>query len=103
MWFRACGVEGLKWSRAVAGTLGFLRIAQGRRCVADQPLQGGRSLALCRLPVFANPGGQEFAVAKEDIKERVPSKYTLMPDQFRNTITQKDFDALLKFLLATKV
>ena len=52
--------------------------------------------------VFANPGGQEFAVAKEDIKERVPSKYTLMPDQFRNTITQKDFDALLKFLLATK-
>lgn len=52
--------------------------------------------------VFANPGGQEFSVAKDDIKERVPSKYTLMPDQFRNTIAKKDFDALLKFLLATK-
>lgn len=52
--------------------------------------------------VFANPGGQEFSVAKADIKERVPSKYTLMPDQFRNTIAPKDFDALLKFLLATK-
>jgi putative heme-binding domain-containing protein len=52
--------------------------------------------------VFANPGGQEFSVAKEDIKERVPSKYTLMPDQFRNTIEKRDFDALLKFLLATK-
>jgi putative heme-binding domain-containing protein len=54
------------------------------------------------LLVFANPGGQEFSVAKADIKERVPSKYTLMPDQFRNTIAPKDFDALLKFLLATK-
>lgn len=52
--------------------------------------------------VFANPGGQEFSVAKAEIKERVPSKYTLMPDQFRNTIAPKDFDALLKFLLATK-
>jgi len=52
--------------------------------------------------VFANPGGQEFSVAKADIKDRVASKYTLMPDQFRNTIAPKDFDALLKFLLATK-
>ncbi len=54
------------------------------------------------LLVFANPGGQEFSVAKADIKDRVASKYTLMPDQFRNTIIKKDFDALLKFLLATK-
>ncbi|RZM29235.1 MAG: c-type cytochrome [Pedobacter sp.] len=52
--------------------------------------------------VFANPGGEEFSVPKADIKERVASKYTLMPDQFRNTITKKDFDALMKFLLATK-
>ncbi|MHA4896506.1 PVC-type heme-binding CxxCH protein [Pedobacter sp. PWIIR3] len=52
--------------------------------------------------VFANPGGSEFTVAKADIKERAPAKYTLMPDEFRNTITKKDFDALLKFLLATK-
>lgn len=52
--------------------------------------------------VFANPGGEEFSVLKADIKERVASKYTLMPDQFRNTITKKDFDALMKFLLATK-
>ncbi|RZM08505.1 MAG: c-type cytochrome, partial [Pedobacter sp.] len=52
--------------------------------------------------IFANPGGVEFSVAKNDIKERVASKYTLMPDQFRNTISKKDFDALMKFLLATK-
>ncbi|HKG06381.1 MAG TPA: c-type cytochrome, partial [Pedobacter sp.] len=52
--------------------------------------------------VFANPGGEEFSVSKAEIKDRIPSKYTLMPDQFRNTIAKKDFDALLKFLLATK-
>jgi putative heme-binding domain-containing protein len=52
--------------------------------------------------VFANIGGQEFSVAKSDIKNQVASKYTLMPDHFRNTITKTDFDALLKFLLSTK-
>lgn len=52
--------------------------------------------------VFANPGGSEFTVAKADIKDRVPSRYTLMPDEFRNLLSKKDFDALLKFLLATK-
>lgn len=52
--------------------------------------------------VFANVSGQEFTIAKADIKDKVSSKYTLMPDQFRNTIPKKDFDALLKFLLNTK-
>ncbi len=52
--------------------------------------------------IFANPGGEEFSVSKADIKDKIPSKYTLMPDQFRNTIAKKDFDALLKFLLHTK-
>lgn len=52
--------------------------------------------------VFANPSGQEFSVAKNDIKEYKASKYTLMPDQFRNTIPEKDFYALLGFLLKTK-
>nr|WP_052308776.1 HEAT repeat domain-containing protein [Runella slithyformis] len=52
--------------------------------------------------VFANPSGQEFTVAKNDIKEYKASKYTLMPDQFRNTIPEKEFYALLGFLLKTK-
>lgn len=52
--------------------------------------------------VFANPGGQEFSLAKNEIKERKASKYTLMPDQFGKTIAKKDFDALLKFLLSVK-
>ncbi len=54
------------------------------------------------LLVFADFGGQEFTVPKSEIKEKTPSKYTLMPDHFRNTIAKKDFDALLKYLLSIK-
>ncbi|MBO9570988.1 MAG: HEAT repeat domain-containing protein [Chitinophagaceae bacterium] len=54
------------------------------------------------VEVFADFSGQEFSVPKADIKEKVASKYTLMPDNFRNTIAKKDFDALLKFLLSQK-
>ncbi|MHB1179366.1 MAG: PVC-type heme-binding CxxCH protein [Daejeonella sp.] len=52
--------------------------------------------------VFANPGGQEFSVPKNEIKERKASQYTLMPDHFSKTIAKKDFDALLKYLLSVK-
>lgn len=52
--------------------------------------------------VFANVSGQEFSVPKNQIAERKPSKYTLMPDQFRNSITPEDFNALIAFLLAQK-
>ncbi len=49
--------------------------------------------------IFANPGGQEFSISKNDIKQQVASKYTLMPDHFNKTIPKHEFDALLKFLL----
>ncbi|MBC7920630.1 MAG: HEAT repeat domain-containing protein [Ferruginibacter sp.] len=52
--------------------------------------------------VFANPGGQEFTVPKNQIKQRTVSKYTLMPDHFGKTIAKTDFDALLKYLLSVK-
>lgn len=52
--------------------------------------------------VFANNGGQEFSVAKNEIQERKASKYTLMPDYFSTTIAKKDFDALVKYLLTIK-
>jgi len=55
-----------------------------------------------KVQVFANFAGQEFTVPKTDIREQVASKYTLMPDNFRNTIAKKDFDALLKYLLSIK-
>lgn len=52
--------------------------------------------------VLANPAGKEFSVAKEDIQEKVASKYTLMPDHFSTTISKDDFDALMVFLLNTR-
>ncbi|MCF2503425.1 c-type cytochrome [Dyadobacter sp. CY107] len=52
--------------------------------------------------VFADLTGQEFAVAKNEMKEYRASKYTLMPDQFRNIIPEKDFYALLDYLLSVK-
>ncbi|TLV00724.1 PVC-type heme-binding CxxCH protein [Dyadobacter luticola] len=52
--------------------------------------------------VFADLTGQEFSVVKNDMKEYRASKYTLMPDQFRNIIPEKDFYALLDYLLGVK-
>jgi putative heme-binding domain-containing protein len=55
-----------------------------------------------KVLVFADFTGQEFIVPEDQIKEKVESKYTLMPDSFRNTIAKKDFDALIKYLLTIK-
>lgn len=52
--------------------------------------------------VFADAGGQEFSVSKQDILERKASKYSLMPDQFRNTIPVNEFNALISYLLSQK-
>lgn len=52
--------------------------------------------------VFADLTGKEFSVGQHEIKEKKVSKYTLMPDQFRKTITEQDFYALLNFLISTK-
>jgi putative heme-binding domain-containing protein len=54
------------------------------------------------LEVYANNAGQEFTVSKTDIKEKKASQYTLMPDNFGETISEEDFDALLGFLLTQK-
>ena len=52
--------------------------------------------------VFADITGREFSVAKKDIAEQTPSKLTLMPDNFKETLSQKDFNALVHFLLNPK-
>lgn len=52
--------------------------------------------------VFANAAGQEFAVSKQDVVERKASKYSLMPDQFRNTIPVDEFNSLISYLLSQK-
>ena len=52
--------------------------------------------------VLANQAGEEFTVSRLDIKEMVPSKYTLMPDNFHTTLSKEEFDGLLVYLLNIK-
>lgn len=52
--------------------------------------------------VLANQTGEEFTVSRLDIKEMVPSKYTLMPDDFHTTLSKEEFDGLLVYLLNIK-
>jgi putative heme-binding domain-containing protein len=55
-----------------------------------------------QLEVYANASGQEFSVAKKDIKEKKASQFTLMPDSFGETISEEDFDDLIGYLLSQK-
>ncbi len=49
--------------------------------------------------IFADVTGKEFSVPKANIAEQKASKYTLMPDHFGNVLSQKEFNALVKYLL----
>lgn len=53
--------------------------------------------------VFADITGEEFSLPKKDILQQTASKLTLMPDDFRERLTQKDFNALIYFLLNPKL
>jgi putative heme-binding domain-containing protein len=52
--------------------------------------------------ILANQLGEEFSIAKEDIKEQVASKYTLMPDNFHTVMGEDEFDELMVYLLSNK-
>ncbi|MCB0838368.1 MAG: hypothetical protein KDD99_16960, partial [Bacteroidetes bacterium] len=54
------------------------------------------------MMVFANVGGQEFTIAKKDIKEQKLSPYTLMPEGFGEVISEEDYYELLGFLLENR-
>ncbi|KQS33219.1 PVC-type heme-binding CxxCH protein [Dyadobacter sp. Leaf189] len=68
----------------------------------DQTLTGLYRRTEGETMVFADMTGKEFALAKSEMKEHRASKYTLMPDQFRNIIPEKDFYALMDYLLSVK-
>jgi putative membrane-bound dehydrogenase-like protein len=68
----------------------------------DQTLTGLYRRTEGETMVFADMTGKEFAVVKNDMKEYRASKYTLMPDQFKDIIPEKDFYALLDYLLSVK-
>ena len=52
--------------------------------------------------IFADLTGKEFSITKKDIAEQTASKLTLMPDNFKERLTQKNFNALIRFLLDPK-
>lgn len=52
--------------------------------------------------VFADVTGNEFKVDQKTVVQQTPTGTTLMPDQFRNTIDEKDFNALMNYLLSLK-
>lgn len=49
--------------------------------------------------VFGDLTGKEFSVLKKDIAEQKASRYTIMPDHFGTTLSQKEFNVLLTYLL----
>lgn len=54
------------------------------------------------IMIFADASGQEFSVAKSDVAERTASKFTLMPDNFRNKLSQTEFNAVINYLINHK-
>jgi putative heme-binding domain-containing protein len=49
--------------------------------------------------VFGDLTGKEFSIPKKDIVEQTASRYTIMPDHFGTTLSQKEFNVLLTYLL----
>ncbi|MBN3520842.1 c-type cytochrome [Algoriphagus lutimaris] len=54
------------------------------------------------LEVYASNDGKEFSVRKDEIQDKKVSQYTLMPDNFGESISEEDFDALIGYLLTQK-
>ncbi len=52
--------------------------------------------------VFADFAGQEFSLPKSSIKAYKAVSTTIMPDQFRYIIPEKDFNELVNYLLSVK-
>ncbi|MGK6350064.1 PVC-type heme-binding CxxCH protein [Parapedobacter sp. DT-150] len=52
--------------------------------------------------VFADISGKEFKIAKKDMKSYTASPYTLMPDQFRHTLSEDEYGSLMEYLLSIK-
>ncbi len=51
------------------------------------------------IQVYADLTGQEFQIPTRNIAERKASPFTVMPDTFGSTLTQKEFNYLLAHLL----
>ena len=49
--------------------------------------------------IFGDLNGKEFSVSKKDIAEQKASRYTIMPDHFGTTLSEKEFSMLVAYLL----
>ena len=49
--------------------------------------------------IFGDLSGKEFSIPKKDIVEQKPSRYTIMPDHFGSTLSQREFNNLVAYLL----
>jgi putative heme-binding domain-containing protein len=49
--------------------------------------------------VFGDLNGKEFSVAKKDIAEQKASRYTIMPDHFSTSLSEKEMKMLIAYLL----
>ncbi|MBL7699840.1 MAG: HEAT repeat domain-containing protein, partial [Chitinophagaceae bacterium] len=52
--------------------------------------------------IFADLSGSEFSISKQNIAEQTASRLTLMPDNFRETLSEKEFNQLIHFLIDPK-
>jgi putative heme-binding domain-containing protein len=51
------------------------------------------------VAIFGDLSGKEFSIPKKDIAERTASRYTIMPDHFGSTLSQREFNNLVAYLL----
>ena len=49
--------------------------------------------------IFGDLSGKEFSIPKKNIVTQTPSRYTIMPDHFGTTLSQKEFNSLVNYLL----
>lgn len=71
----------------------MVTLADGNLVVGLQRREEGELL------VFADTTGKEIKVVKKEIKKRVESRRSLMPDNFHELITPEDFNDLMLYLM----
>jgi putative heme-binding domain-containing protein len=66
----------------------------------DQVITGLQRREEGEVIVFADSTGKEISIPKKQIKERLQSQSSLMPDNFGEVIAPEDFNNLLGFLIS---
>ncbi|MEK6782710.1 MAG: PVC-type heme-binding CxxCH protein [Bacteroidota bacterium] len=51
------------------------------------------------VTIYCDLSGKEFSIPKKNIATQTPSRYTIMPDHFGTTLSQREFNLLVNYLL----